>query len=274
MVTPNERSVLTKLLALQHPTTPQTNRFHLRKLTMADFTRSVELRGQLASPPKPTGTLKAFGDDLKPVMGDDSGGVFVEWTVGRGERPILYLSSEGAIEVAGSDAGEMFGLFACTRGPGWDLFRAMTVAAWELTELDEVKPAHLVANLIEGPQAGSDDDVVAIMAAHDVPVAADVLPRIRAATERYLWAFIDRLDTIVTGYPAQRTWFEAWNRADADVATTRAFSPKERYTVGDRITYTWKAQSLPPQRAVVLAHPQPNRVLLADRSTTFLRAYT
>lgn len=270
----NERAVLTKLLGLRHPTTPQTNRFRLRKSTVADFNASVESRGQAASPPKKTGTLKAFGEDLKPVMGDDTGGSFVEWTMGPGERPILYLGSEGELEVAAANARELFGMLARSHGEGWGVREAMTFACWELTELDALKPMRNLAHLVEGEQAAVDEEVAALLASHDVPVVDDVLARVRAASQRYLWTFIDRLDVIVTGYKAQRPWFEAWNQPDADVATARAFSPKERYTVGERVSYAWKDAALGPQRSVVIAHPQPNRVMLADRSTTFLRAYT
>jgi hypothetical protein len=43
----------------------------------------------------------------------------------------------------------------------------------------------------------------------------------------------------------------------ARVASARAFSLKERYAVGERVTVTAKSSALPPYRAVVLAHPQP-----------------
>lgn len=261
-----------KLLAVRHKTTPQTNRFRLRKSTNADFTWAVESRGQAAFPPKKTGTLQAFGDDLKPIAGEDAGGTFVEWTAGSKQRPILYLSSEGELQVAAANVMELFGMLAHHGEGGWGFWEAMNHATWELTALDVEKAARPVPHPIEGPQAPLDEEVAALLAANDVPVVTDVLARARAAARSYLWAFIDRLDTIVTGYKAQRPWFDAWNQPGADVATARPFSPKERYTVGERLTYVHKDASLGPQRGVVIAHPKPDRVLFADRSNTFLRA--
>jgi len=49
-MTPSERAVPTKLLAVRHRTTPQNNRFGLRKATNADFTWAVECAVVLAHP--------------------------------------------------------------------------------------------------------------------------------------------------------------------------------------------------------------------------------
>ena len=225
-MTPNERAILVKLLAVRHPTTPQTNRFRLRKATNTDFTGAVESRGQAAFPPKKTGTLEAFGDDLKPIAGNDAGGMLVEWTAGSKQRPIIFLSSEGEIQIAAAHVMELFGMLAHCGEGGWDFWEAMDYATWELTALDIEKAARPAPPVIEGPQAPLDEEVAALLAANDVPVVKDVLGRARAAARTYLWPFIDRIDTIVTGYKAQRPWYDAWNQPGADVATARPFSPE------------------------------------------------
>ncbi len=273
-----EKALLTKLLTVKHRKLPAENRFGLRKPTTADVNWAVESRGQAVSPPKKTGTLKAFGDDLKPVAGATAGGMFMEFTAGKYERPIVYLSSEGETAIAAANARELFGLlpYCPTEGDGescWGFMDAITGVSGDLLALNVEKAERNHRVLIEGPRGAVDDEVVQLLAAHDVPTAPEPLATIEAANRKFLWAFIDRLDTIITGFAAQHLWFDAWNAPDAELASARAFSPKERYQVGERITYQPRADS-PPRRGLVLAHPQPNRVLIADRSTVTMRAYT
>jgi hypothetical protein len=265
--------VLAKLLAVEHRTTPRTNRFRLRKATTADFNWAVESRGQAVSPPKTTGTVKGFGEDLKPVAGDDAGGMFVELTAGRYERPIVYLSSEGETSVAAASARELFGLLPYCGGDGWDFMDAIGAVGRDMLALDVEKAERNHRSVVEQPRGTIDDEVVQLLAAADVPTVTDPLATIEAANRSFLWAFIDRLDTIITGFAAHHTWFDAWNAPGADMASARAFSPKERFSVGERLTYQLRADA-PPRRGIVLGHPQPNRVLIADRSLVVLRAYT
>lgn len=267
-MTPAERTLLGKLLSLAHPTLPQTNRFRLRKLSQADFKRAVESRGTAIMPPK-ADVLKAFADDLTPVCGDDTGGVYAEWMAGPGTRPIVYLSSEGETQIAATNARELFGLLVRSAGEGWRFEDARKLATWELLTLDADKPGDAMANLLDGPQAEVDDEVRALVAAHDVPPIDDVAGRTRAAAHAQLWPFIDKLDTIVTGKPVHRMWFDAWNKPGADDAPV--FTPKTRYQIGDRLLQSRKDLTV---RVVVAAHTPPNRVLLAHRSATFLCAYT
>ncbi len=276
-----EKALLTKLLAMKHRKLPSENRFGLRKATTAQINWAVESRGEAVSPPKKTGTLKAFGDDLKPVAGDVAGGMFMEFTAGKYERPIVYLSSEGETAIAAANARELFGLLPYCGGAGgtdgdvegWSFMDAITGVSRDLLALDVEKAERNHRAVIEGTRGGVDDEVVQLLAAHDVPTAADPLATIEAASHKFLWLFIDRLDTIITGFPAQHLWFDAWNAPDAALASARAFSPKERYQVGERITYLQRADA-PPQRGLVIAQPQPNRILIADRSTVTTRAYT
>ena len=215
------------------------------------------------------GLRKALGAAVIPLGADKTGAVYAEWMFAKRESPVVYFGTEGNLEIAASSVEEFLGTLAYCAGDGWRAKDAMQRWRKELTTLDAEKVA--APAYFESPCATLDADVAAILAAHDITVVADMMATIESANRKYLWPFIDAIDVLVSGHKSFRTWFEAWNHKDP--SPVRAFSPNQHYEPGDRLTYVSKRQSgATSGRAVVLANPRPNRVLLADGSNTFLRA--
>lgn len=233
------------------------------------FDSHIASFGDAAQPPR-AGVREAFGDELAPLAKDAAGGVYARWTHGK-ERPIVYFGTEGNTCVIARSEDEWLGMLAHRDDDTGDYGLHDLMQFWhdELVALDVDRPAadHRVRS---GRLAAVDPTVAAQVSAAGVVLVADVPAAVEAANRAHLWPLLDRLDTIVSGHPARRLWRAAWN---APEPAARAFSPKETYVVGERVTYTWKYSWGEGQgRAVVLAHPQPRRVLLADQANVFVRA--
>ena len=240
----------------------------LEKPTAKGFELTVDSFGEAAEPPT-TGLRKTLGAALVPLGADQTGGVYAEWLAKKNESPVVYFGTEGNLEIAASGTDEFLGTLAHCAGDGWRAKDAMAYWRRALTTLDADKVAEPA--FFASPGAEVDADVAAVLGAHDIAVVPDVMASVEAANRKYLWAFIDAIDVLVSGHKAFHTWFDAWNRDDA--SGIRAFSPNEHYEPGERVTYISKRQSGETRgKGVVLANPRPNRVLLADGSNTFLRA--
>lgn len=241
----------------------------LERVSARAFDSHIDSFGKAAQPAR-ADIRKTFGDDLVPLAKDASGGVYARWTH-RKARPIVYFGTEGNTHVIAGSEVDWLGMLAHRDDETSDFGLHDLMAFWhdELVALDAERPPaeHRVRT---GRLAPVDPAIAALVTAAGLSPVEDVPAAVEAANRDHLWPLLDRLDTIVSGHPARRLWREAWNVADP---RARAFSPKETYAVGERVTYTWKySWGEGEGRAVVLAHPQPRRVLLADQANTFVRA--
>lgn len=256
--TPNEDKVLLTLMKGRPP------KVDLRKPKAKDLENLLDVFGE-GGWPKVTGVAKSFGHSLRALAADKAGGLYVEWTANGREHPVVYFGTEGNVEVAAGSFREFLGLLAGRDDDGTTLKDAMKQARRALVQLDWEKAAEPEASA--EPPAPVDPEIAALLAANDIPVVPNVKQTVTSANAKYLWPLMDKLDTIVTGYKSSRMWHDAFKD---DPKELRAYSPKETYTVGELVTYETKGAS--SGKALVLANPLPNRVLLCSRGATFVRA--
>jgi hypothetical protein len=208
---------------------------------------------------------KAFGATLKVVGKDDTGGTYAEWTVNRHDCPVVYFSTEGYFGVAGASLPEFLGLLAYCEGEGWGTHDIVLHWSQVLTTLDGKSSKSL-----EPPLASVNPEMASVLADAGIPIPPDPSATIEAANRKYLWPLFDQVDLHATGFKAYRIWFDAWR--DASLPEPRHFSPDQSYGVGERVTYTYKSSDgSGVGKAVVLANPRAQRVLLTDEHSTFLR---
>lgn len=256
--TPNEDSALLSLMKARPP------KVDLRKPKAKDLEHLLDVFGE-GGWPKVTGVASRFGHSLRALAADKAGGLYVEWSANGREHPVVYFGTEGNVEVAASSFREFLGLLASRDDDGTVLKDAMSECRRALVELPWEKSPPKAAS--DEPLPPPDPAIAAELAANDIPVVSNVKQTVTSANAKYLWPLIDKLDTIVTGYKSSRMWHDAFKD---DPKNLRPYSPKETYTVGELVTYETKGAST--GKALVLANPQPNRVLLCSHGVTFVRA--
>lgn len=258
--TPNEDKALLSWMKARPP------KVDLRKPKAKELEVLLDTFGE-GGWPKATGVLKSFGSSLRALAADKAGGLYVEWTANVRERPVVYFGTEGNVEVAASSFREFLGLLASRDEDGTVLKDAMGDSRRDLVELAWEKSSPPAEPLPSAELPPVDPSLAAELAANDIPVVSNVKQTVASANAKYLWPLIDKLDTIVTGYKSSRMWHDAFKDDPKDL---RPYSPKETYTVGELVTYETKGAST--GKALVLANPQPNRVLLCSHGVTFVRA--
>lgn len=240
-----------------------------KKPSLKGFETLVDSFGEATTPAK-KGLRKMFGGSLAPLGMDASGGYFAEWAPRSGEKPIIYFGSEGQTYVAARDLRELLGQLPYCLGDGWGIQDAMKYWFNELTALDDELEKLPTAPATDD-QKEADRRMVSVLDNNEIPIVDDLLGTIEAANRKYLWVLVDAVDSMVSGYPSFKLWWDAWNEVKG---TPRTFSPKERYEVGECIRYPSKQPGADGLgRGVVIAHPAPNRVLIGDQRVTFVRAY-
>lgn len=257
---PNEQKALTQFFKIGAP------KVDLKKPKGKELERQLESFGK-SGWPVATDVLKTFGPTLTGLATDAAGGVYAEWALKGSERPIVYFGTEGNVEVAAASLRELLGMLPFRQGEGWTLKDAMGHSRAMHLDLDEASAAR--TPLAIDARAVEDADLAAILADSDIPLVPAVSERVAAASAKYLWTLVDKLDQIVTGYKSTRMWRDAFNGAQP--TELRPFSPRETYRVGEKVTLVDKgSDSL--MKALVLALPRPDRVLLCFHGATFVRA--